>query len=102
MSRTYRKVIHKETTEEIFVGERQTNKGIVKGKKLKPYTKENKIKFKAGTYTGIAPTKEQKEEVRNANRSLKKGKRQELKLELKREILELKNIIQEEVLDGKQ
>jgi hypothetical protein len=54
---------------------------------MKPYAKDYQVKYETPSYEGYngypgRPTREMKEEIRNANRSFKKGKRQQLKNEL--------------------
>ncbi len=72
------------TSQAAKVGEAQLNKKKYTGKRLKPYIKEGvqPLKFKAETYQGTGASPEQKEEVRNANRSRKKGVRQKAKLDI--------------------
>lgn len=76
MSRTYRKK-----------GERKL--------KMQPYTNGYQPKYKAPSYEMLGidgrhgkPTFEMKEEIRNANRSFKKGLRQKFKKEIKKELNE--------------
>lgn len=65
------------------------------GYKMKPYAKDYQVKYETPSYEGYKsngqygyPTKEMKEEIRNANRSFKKGLRQQLKRELEKELNE--------------
>lgn len=50
---------------------------------MEPYSRK-KGKFKAENVNGNKITRKQKEEVRNANRSLKKSSRQQSKREIKK------------------
>ncbi len=57
--------------------------------RLKPYVGDNhkdKPKFKVDRSSPIKPTKQDKLEVKNANRSRKKAKRQEARKEIKRKL----------------
>lgn len=56
--------------------------------RLKPYTRkgEKRQELKSKFKTGEFPDKDSKLEVRNANRSLKKAYRAELKKELQRQL----------------
>ena len=62
--------------------------GKLSRRKMTPYTKKglDDVKIKADSYTGMAPTPQDKLVVKNANRAKKKAFRQKLKLELKDEI----------------
>ena len=51
-------------------------------RKLKPYSKKRIFKFRLQPLNSAGVTKQEKLIIKNANRSLKKGKRQELKNEL--------------------
>jgi len=52
-------------------------------KKMEPYSKDEKTKFKEEDFSDNRRKKRKiREEVKNANRTLKKGKRQELKRQL--------------------
>jgi hypothetical protein len=52
--------------------------------KLKPYFKDGQEKYTAGDFdTGHKKNKKMRQEARDANRKLKKSKRQELKREVR-------------------
>lgn len=69
----------------------KSNDGIVKkvkeNKKMSPYSKDEELKWVLNNnIPSSMKTKAKKEEVKNANRSLKKGLRQEAEKDLRKEI----------------
>lgn len=96
MSRTKRKIRRQKNrgslrgAKEIIEGDDSKAKhfkGWWGNRKMRPYTsKPNDQKFEAESYTGTAPTKNDKLITKNANRSRKKAYRQKLKKELKDEL----------------
>lgn len=69
----------------------KTNDGIVKkmkeNKKMSPYSKDEELKWVlSGNIPSSMKTKGKKEEVKNANRSLKKGVRQDMKRDLQKQL----------------
>src|ERR1017187_3519667 len=102
MSKTLRKIIKSDNNKLSIVDDTQTKHqkrdDSFKGKKLKPYIKEDtpyKGKYKREEHTSkgqrMGNTKhESKLEMKNANRSLKKGVRQQSKMEIKKELDNLK------------
>jgi hypothetical protein len=69
----------------------KSNDGIVKkmkvNKKMSPYSKDEESKWVLNNnIPSSMKTKNKKEEVKNANRSLKKGVRQEMKKDLQRQV----------------
>jgi hypothetical protein len=91
MSRTKRKIRKwKRDLNEIRIvegGDAQVGHGWWGNRKMRPYSKRpNEIKFKAESYTGTAPTRNDKLVTKNANRSIKKALRQYLKKQLKDEL----------------
>lgn len=57
-----------------------------KHQKMSPYSKGQKRKWSINNTGEVSISPQKKEEVKNANRSLKKGVRQQLKKDLKKQI----------------
>ncbi len=69
----------------------KSNDGIVKkmkeNKKMSPYSKDEELKYVlSNNIPNSMKTKAKKEEVKNANRSLKKGLRQEAERDLRKKV----------------